>query len=48
MKKSRYGENAALIGNISHREDGKVLLHTSLGGLRVVPELIGEGLPRIC
>ena len=32
MKKSRYGENAALIGNISHREDGKVLLHTSLGG----------------
>ena len=48
MKKSRYGENAALIGSISHREDGKVLLHTSLGGLRVVPELIGEGLPRIC
>ena len=48
MKKSRYGENAALIGTISHREDGKVLLHTSLGGLRVVPELIGEGLPRIC
>ena len=48
MKKSRYGENAALIGSISHREDGKVLLHTSLGGLRVVSELIGEGLPRIC
>ena len=48
MKRSRYGENTAMIGKISHREDGKVILHTSLGGLRMVPELIGEGLPRIC
>lgn len=48
MQKCRYGEHAAVIGRISHKENGKVLLHTSLGGLRVVPELIGEGLPRIC
>ncbi len=48
MQKSPYGGNAALIGSITHREDGRVLLHTPVGGIRVVSELIGEGLPRIC
>lgn len=48
MKKSKYGEAAAIIGTISGREKGKVLLTTPLGGIRVVTELIGEGLPRIC
>lgn len=48
MKKSCYGENAAVIGRISAKEKGKVLLTTPIGGTRIVPELVGEGLPRIC
>ena len=48
MQKSKYGEAAAIIGHISDKERGKVLLTTPLGGIRVITELIGEGLPRIC
>ena len=48
MKKSRYGENAAIIGHISQKEKGKILLTTPIGGTRILTELIGEGLPRIC
>ena len=48
MKKSRYGENAAIIGHISQKEKGKILLTTPIDGTRILSELIGEGLPRIC
>ncbi len=52
MQESPYGKNAAVIGEIVRREDpengGEVILHTSVGGRRVLPELYGEGLPRIC
>ncbi|WP_455618963.1 hydrogenase expression/formation protein HypE [Eisenbergiella sp.] len=48
MQKSRYGENAAIIGHISQKEKGKILLTTPIGGTRILSELIGEGLPRIC
>lgn len=48
MKRSKYGENSAIIGHISHAEDQAVLLHTAIGGMRLLPPLIGEGLPRIC
>lgn len=46
MRKSRYGENAAVIGYV---EDGNgVIMNTALGGRRTVNVLTGEGLPRIC
>ncbi len=48
MRASRYGEHAALIGSITRREEDTVLLHTPIGGVRVLGELYGEGLPRIC
>nr|WP_319487193.1 hydrogenase expression/formation protein HypE [uncultured Caproiciproducens sp.] len=48
MKKSRYGENAAIIGTVVAGEPGTVLLHTPIGGTRIVTVLYGEGLPRIC
>lgn len=48
MKNSRYGAHAACVGRITSTEEGKVLLHTGVGGIRAVSELIGEGLPRIC
>ncbi|MCL2342875.1 MAG: AIR synthase-related protein, partial [Firmicutes bacterium] len=46
IQKSRYGENAAVIGHFT--EGSGVTLHTAIGGLRQVPPLSGEGLPRIC
>lgn len=46
MRRSRYGENAAIIGTVT--ESGGVIMNTRLGGRRVISELYGEGLPRIC
>ena len=46
IRSSRYGENAAVIGYVS--DDKKVVMNTNLGGRRIVTELYGEGLPRIC
>lgn len=46
IKASPYGENAQIIGEAA--EGSGVLLHTSIGGVRRVPVLVGEGLPRIC
>lgn len=46
MKRSKYGENAAIIGKVTN-SDGVTLI-TPLGGQRKVNVLIGEGLPRIC
>lgn len=46
IKKSKYGENACIIGKVA--EGSKVIIHTRLGGTRIVNILYGEGLPRIC
>ena len=46
MRKSRYGETAAVIGYLS--EGSGVVLNTKIGGQRKLPALSGEGLPRIC
>ena len=46
IRKSKYGENAAIIGTVIDGEG--VTMLTRLGGKRTVTELYGEGLPRIC
>ena len=48
IKSSKYGKNAAIIGEIIAGETETVLLNTSIGGTRILTELHGEGLPRIC
>ncbi|MCR5748328.1 MAG: hydrogenase expression/formation protein HypE [Lachnospiraceae bacterium] len=55
IKGSRYGENAAIIGEVrevksdpENTEKPGVLIHTSIGGIRTAGALVGEGLPRIC
>jgi len=48
MRTAKYGENAALIGSVIAGEAGTLLVKTPIGGTRIVPELYGEGLPRIC
>jgi hydrogenase expression/formation protein HypE len=48
MRKTRYGEEAVVIGYITESPQGRVLLKTSLGTNRIIEMLSGEMLPRIC
>ena len=59
MRACRYGENAAMIGEVGSPDEagytgglslrpGDLILKTPLGGLRSLTVLQGEGLPRIC
>ncbi len=47
IQSSSYGHDAAIIAHIENG-DGKLLMETSIGGLRNLEVLTGEGLPRIC
>lgn len=55
MKKTKYGENAVMIGKVirvgkspAKQSCGQVRLKTAIGGTRLVDMLPGEMLPRIC
>ncbi len=48
LQSSPYGKNAAIIGEVVSGEEGILLMHTRTGGERMLTELYGEGLPRIC
>jgi hydrogenase expression/formation protein HypE len=55
MKKTKYGEDAAVIGRVigtgkssAKQSYGQVRLKTAIGGTRLVDMLPGEMLPRIC
>ncbi|MHB8658410.1 MAG: hydrogenase expression/formation protein HypE [Solirubrobacteraceae bacterium] len=42
------GQDAAQIGEVKSEPGGMVLVHTSFGGRRVMDQLVGDPLPRIC
>ncbi len=48
MKQDCYGGNAAVIGEVTAENKGKVVMNTRLGASRIVDMLSGELLPRIC
>lgn len=48
FKRHRLGAQAALIGYVSGRGQGRVVLQTRAGGRRLVELPYGEELPRIC
>lgn len=51
MKSAPYGENAAIIGEVTTlqpKRGAKVFLRTSFGSTRILDTLVGEQLPRIC
>jgi hydrogenase expression/formation protein HypE len=48
MRSHHLGRNAALIGEVVEDHRGMVVLHSLVGGERVVTMLAGEQLPRIC
>jgi len=48
MRELDPGKGAAIIGEVREAPAGRVLMHTSIGGTRVVDVPAGELLPRIC
>jgi len=48
LRRTRYGEQACVIGRVLSEPAGKVLMRTAIGGTRIVDMLAGEMLPRIC
>jgi hydrogenase expression/formation protein HypE len=48
MKKDPKGKNTVCIGEITDEHPAKVVMHSIIGGKRMVSPLIGEQLPRIC
>jgi len=48
MRKIKTGRTTEIIGEISSDHKGKVVLRTKSGGKRILDELIGDQLPRIC
>jgi len=48
MKQDSKTSNAAIIGEVTNDNSGKVILKSNIGGTRVVNYLTGEQLPRIC
>jgi hydrogenase expression/formation protein HypE len=48
MKRNKYGADASIIGEVTDKHKGKVILKTKLGASRIVDMLSGELLPRIC
>jgi hydrogenase expression/formation protein HypE len=48
MRKHRYGKDAAIIGEVTAENPGRVVMKTVLGSSRIVDMLTGDLLPRIC
>ena len=48
MRKTHYGHEAAIIGEVLSEPKGRVVMKTRIGGTRIVDMLAGEMLPRIC
>ncbi len=48
MRRTRYGEESVIIGEVQTASPGRVLLKTVIGSHRIVDVLLGELLPRIC
>jgi len=48
MRSHPLGREAAIIGRVVEEHPGSVILHSRVGGKRIVDMLSGEQLPRIC
>lgn len=48
MKRSPYGKDAAIIGEVLEAPSGRVSVKNGFGATRIMDTLVGEQLPRIC
>jgi hydrogenase expression/formation protein HypE len=48
MHAHAFGAEAAVIGEVTDDQSGRLVIRTALGGRRIADLLLGEQLPRIC
>lgn len=48
LKKHKYGKGASIIGEVSHKGQGNVILKTLIGGERFLETPAGDPVPRVC
>ena len=48
LKKGPYSQNAAIIGEVTEEQPGRVVMTTEIGTQALLPQPGGELLPRIC
>jgi len=48
VKATKYGADAAIIGEVKADRPGMVLMKTQVGGTRILRKPIGEPIPRVC
>ena len=48
MRATEEGRDAAVIGRVTEKHPGKVVMKTAFGGSRILQKLAGAQLPRIC
>ncbi len=48
LRRFPEGKNAAIIGEVTEKHPGKVIVRTAFGGSRIATKLAGAQLPRIC
>lgn len=48
LKKGKYSQNAAIIGEVTEEQPGRVVMRTEIGAEMLLPPPGGELLPRIC
>lgn len=48
MRAHQFGRDAAIVGEVTDKKPGRVVMKTTFGGTRIVDMLVGEQLPRIC
>jgi len=48
IRKTRYGKEAVILGEVVKGDLGRVVMKTHLGATRIVDMLVGDLLPRIC
>ena len=48
LHKCPYSQNAAIIGEVTAEQPGKVVMTTEIGTQALLPQPGGELLPRIC
>ena len=48
LRAHEYGQDAAIIGQVTDAHSGRLVLRTALGARRIMDMMVGEQLPRIC
>lgn len=48
LQEDTLGKNAAIIGEVTDKQQGRVVMKTYAGGSRILDMLTGDQLPRIC